>query len=301
MPCMSQSTESAVRSDAGNGGVGNVFTVDVEDWCHGLEVIPITEWHRYESRLVGPCERILELLDLYGSRATFFVLGYVAEKFPQLVRRIAENHEVGTHGYDHQLIYRQPPNLYREMLSRSIQAVQDAAGKPVLGHRAPFFSVTSHSLWALDIMAELRLLYDSSIFPVFNYRYGIPGEQRHASILKLSKGKRLLEIPMATVRRSGLNIPMAGGAYLRIYPGWMIPWGIRQMNSEGLPAVIYIHPWELDPGHPRPTLPWRIRVTHYHNLHKTEERLVRLLREFRFGPICEVFNREVEQVQKQQP
>jgi polysaccharide deacetylase family protein (PEP-CTERM system associated) len=269
----------------GSSRVTNALTVDFEDWYQGLE-IPMADWGAYEDRIGSSGRRVLEILAAAGARATFFVLGHVAERHPQLVREIAAaGHEVATHGFSHTLIYQQTPQLFRAELARSLHALQDATGKPVLGHRAPFFSITKASLWALDIVSELGIRYDSSVFPVRNYRYGIEDAPRWPHPVD---GRPLTEFPITTWRLFGTNVPVAGGAYFRIYPYALTRQAFRSINAERQAAVFYLHPWELDPDHPRIPLPRRISLTHYFNLGATERRFRRLLRDFRFAPMCEV-------------
>jgi len=267
--------------------ITNALTVDFEDWYQGLE-IPHTHWAGYEDRVVQAGRRLLRLLEETGTRATFFVLGYVAEQHPEIVREIAAGgHEIGTHGYSHTLIYRQAPDLFRSEMGRSIKLLEDITGQQVLGHRAPFFSITRDSLWALEVLGELGIRYDSSIFPVLNYRYGIEDAPRWP--YKLAAGEQnLMEFPISTWKLLGRNLPIAGGAYFRIYPYAFTRRAFRAVNGKGHAAVFYLHPWELDPEHPRIPLPRRISLTHYFNLKKTEERFRRLLKDFSFAPMKEV-------------
>jgi len=265
----------------------NALTIDFEDWYQGLE-IPHTHWEGYEDRIVGAGRRLLELLAEAGVRATFFVLGAVAQRHPDLVRDIATaGHEVGTHGYSHRFVYKLTPQSFRADLDDSIHLLQDLTGQPVLGHRAPFFSITRESLWALDTLAECGIRYDSSIFPVRNYRYGIADAPRWPYVVGDEEGG-LVEFPVSTCRFLGRNLPIAGGAYFRIFPYAVTRWAFRSLNRAGKPAVFYLHPWELDPDHPRIPLPRRIAFTHYFNLRGTEARLRRLLADFRFAPMKEV-------------
>lgn len=265
----------------------NALTIDFEDWYQGLE-IPHKDWAGFEDRISVVGHRLLRLLDEADTKATFFVLGYIAEKHPGLVREIdAAGHEVGTHGYSHSLIYEQSPELFREELTRAIHVVEDLTGKQVLGHRAPFFSITKKSLWALDILGELGVRYDSSIFPVLNYRYGIADAPRWPYEVK-SGERSLIEFPISTWSVMGRNLPVAGGAYFRIYPYSLTRRAFQSINREGQPVTFYLHPWELDPEHPRIPLPRRIALTHYFNLSATERRLERLLRDFKFAPMKEV-------------
>ncbi|HSE38591.1 MAG TPA: XrtA system polysaccharide deacetylase, partial [Blastocatellia bacterium] len=265
----------------------NALTIDFEDWYQGLE-IPHTEWAGFEDRVVRAGHRLLEVLGEANTRATFFILGYVAERHPEIVREIAAaGHEVGTHGYSHSLIYKQTPDLFRAEMTRAIRHLEDLTGQQVLGHRAPFFSITRESLWALDVLGELGIRYDSSIFPVLNYRYGIEGSPRWPYAVDAGKNT-LIEFPISTWKLLGRNLPIAGGAYFRIYPYALTRRAFASLNDSGHPAVFYLHPWELDPDHPRIPLPRRISMTHYFNLHKTESRLRRLLGDFSFAPMREV-------------
>lgn len=267
--------------------ITNALTIDFEDWYQGLE-IPHAKWDGYEDRVVLAGRRLLEVLDEAKTRATFFILGYVAEQHPEIVRQIAAaGHEVGTHGYSHSFIYRQTPEVFRTEMTRAIRQLEDLTGQQVLGHRAPFFSITRDSLWALDVLGELGIRYDSSIFPVLNYRYGIADAPRWPYQVDAGKNK-LIEFPISTWKVMGRNLPIAGGAYFRIYPYSLTRRAFKSLNRNGNAAVFYLHPWELDPDHPRIPLPRRISLTHYFNLHKTESRLRRLLRDFSFAPMREV-------------
>ncbi|RJR47038.1 MAG: DUF3473 domain-containing protein [Desulfobacteraceae bacterium] len=270
----------------------NAFTVDLEEWYQGVE-IPVSEWGRFESRLHASTERLLELLAEYRARATFFVLGFNVARIRSLLRTIvAAGHEIGTHGLSHSFIYRQNAAMFREELVRAKFETEDAVQSSIISHRAPYFSITRESIWALDVLAELGFQYDSSIFPVFNYRYGIPGSPRDIYLIKLPGGGRLCEFPVSTVKVLGRILPCTGGAYFRIYPYALTSRNIRALNSEGIPANFYIHPWELDSEHPRWPLPRRIALTHYFQLGRTVPRLRRLLSEFKFGTIQEVIKNE---------
>lgn len=270
----------------------NAFTVDLEEWYQGIE-IPIREWSRFESRLCSSTEILLELLAEYRARATFFVLGHNISRIKPLLRTIAAaGHEIGTHGLCHTFIYMQNRDTFRKELIHAKAETEDVVQRPVVSHRAPYFSITKDSIWALDILAELGFRYDSSIFPVQNYRYGIPGSPRNLYFVDLPGGERLCEFPISTVKAFGRVWPCSGGAYFRIYPYAITSRNIRVLNEEGLPANFYIHPWELDPDHPRIPLPKRITLTHYFRLGSTVPRLKRLLGEFRFGTMEEVIQHE---------
>jgi polysaccharide deacetylase family protein (PEP-CTERM system associated) len=267
--------------------VTNALTVDFEDWYQGLE-IPLEKWDGFEDRLASSGRRLLRLFGEAGVRGTFFVLGAVAERHPELVREIvAGGHELATHGWSHTLVYQMRPEAFRTDLLRSIRLLEDMGGQRIVGHRAPFFSITRQSLWALEVIAEAGLRYDSSMFPVLNYRYGIRDAPRWPHPLEVS-GRTLMEFPLTTWRLLGHNLPVAGGAYFRLFPYLLTRTAFRRVNAAGKPAVFYVHPWEIDPAQPRIPLPRRIALTHYANLGATERRLRRLLRDFSFAPMREV-------------
>jgi polysaccharide deacetylase family protein (PEP-CTERM system associated) len=272
----------------------NAMSVDVEDYFQVSafeKSVSRQEWEHLESRVEGNTDRLLSLFDDAGVHATFFVLGWVAERYPGLVRRIAaQGHEIASHSYGHRLVYELTPDEFRVDLRRAKAAIEAAAGSPVLGYRAPSYSVVARSTWALEILAEEGYVYDASIFPIRHDRYGIPDAPRH--IHRIDVGSRsILEVPGSTVRYAGVNLPVAGGGYFRILPYQWTRWGIRHLNrSEKRPAVFYIHPWEIDPDQPRLPGSRLSRARHYRNLTKTEARLKRLLRDFRFGPIEQVLS-----------
>lgn len=274
----------------------HAFSIDVEDWYQGLE-IPLSEWGRFEHRVEVSMSALLELMERYGVRATCFVLGKVAEEHPQLVRAIqAAGHEVATHGYSHEKVYDLTPRRFREELRRSMRLLEDLTGEKVIGHRAPYFTITEQSLWALDVLAEEGILYDSSIHPVFNYRYGIPDAERRPAFLSLASGGRLLEIPVSTYPASRVNIPVGGGAYFRLYPYALTRAALGQLEGKGEGLSLYMHPWEVDPNHPRIPLPARVRITHYVNLCSTASKLNRLFQDFEFAPYREVYRAMLEEV-----
>ena len=267
--------------------ITNALTIDFEDWYQGLE-IPYSEGGRFEDRIEAAGDKLLRILDDGGTKATFFMLGYVAEKHPEIVKRIeAAGHEIGTLGFSHTLIYTQAPELFKEELTRAISYLEDLTGKKVLGHRAPFFSITKDSLWALDILGELGIKYDSSIFPVLNYRYGIADAPRFPYTIKRDNHE-FVEFPISTLKLPGFTLPISGGAYFRIYPYQLTKQAIRSVNRGGQPVTFYLHPWEIDPEHPRIDVPRRIALTHYFNLGATERRLKKLIRDFKMAPMKEV-------------
>jgi polysaccharide deacetylase family protein (PEP-CTERM system associated) len=272
----------------------NGFSVDVEDWYQVADfdaVVPRTDWSRYESRLARNTDRVLALLDEVGVKGTFFVLAWNAERHPEVVRRIAAaGHEVASHGYGHRLIYEQSPEEFRDDVVRAKTILEDVTGTPVLGYRAPSFSITGRSLWALDVLLDGGYRYDSSVFPVRDALYGLPGARRHPYVIRERDGRRLVEFPITTTPAFGRNLPLGGGGYLRLLPYGYMRWGMRRVNRrEGAAAVVYVHPWELDPDQPRlRTAGRRGFSTHYVGLRRTEAKLRRLLRDFRFAPLRDV-------------
>jgi len=266
----------------------NAMTVDVEDYFHVSvfdKTVPRADWEALESRVVTNTERLLDLFDEYAVRSTFFVLGWVAERHPALVRSIAgRGHELASHGYAHRLVYEQTPDAFRDDVRRSKALIEDVSGRQVNGYRAPSFSVTEQSLWALDVLLEEGYRYDASIFPIRHDRYGIPGAPRWPHAMARAGGS-LFEVPGSTVRLGGTNLPVAGGGYFRILPYAWTRWGIGRVNREGQPAVFYLHPWEIDPRQPRLPAGLLGRFRHYRNLHLTEARLRSLMRDFSFGPL----------------
>lgn len=267
----------------------NALSVDLEEYfqvSNFERVIDRDTWPSLPSRVAASTERLLDAFDETGNKATFFVLGWVAERQPALVREIAERgHEIACHGYGHQLVYEIGPEAFREDLRRSIGAIGDAVGIRPNGYRAPSYSITDQSLWALDILAEEGFDYDSSIFPIRHHRYGIPDFSRVPVRIELPSGRSIREFPMTTLAVGPLKMPLAGGAYLRFFPPLLFRWGFRRMIAAGDPIVLYVHPWEIDGEQPQQQVGWKVRINHYYNLGRTERRLTRLLREFRFRPL----------------
>jgi polysaccharide deacetylase family protein (PEP-CTERM system associated) len=244
-------------------------------------------------------ERLLELFEERSVRATFFILGWVAEHCPGLVRQIAwAGHEIGCHGYNHQMIGRAGETEFREDIHRAKGVLQETCGVEVKCYRAPSYSVTGQTLWALEILHRAGFEYDSSIFPVVHDQYGIPGAPRFPHYRVLADGGRILEFPPSTLSVYGANLPIAGGGYFRLLPYGFTAWGLRRINQkEAQPAMFYLHPWEIDPAQPRVEAPWRSRFRHYQNLHSTEDKLIRLLEEFAWAPLTEVARAALEKAE----
>jgi polysaccharide deacetylase family protein (PEP-CTERM system associated) len=273
-------------SPAPGGPIVNAMSVDVEDYFQVSAfdaVVPRAGWDMMESRVVRNTERLLAIFDEHQVRATFFVLGWVAEHFPALLRTIAaQGHEIASHGYGHGLVYDQSIDAFREDIRRSKAVIEAACGVEVLGYRAPSFSITMRSLWALDVLVDEGFEYDASIFPIHHDRYGIPSSPRHPYRIE-RRGGTLVETPGSTTSWGPFNMPVAGGGYFRILPYAWTRWGMGRINRrDRQPAIFYIHPWEIDPGQPRMAAGRLSTFRHYRNLERTESRLRRLLTDFRF-------------------
>jgi len=271
----------------------NAMSVDVEDYFHVAalsEAISRDDWGSMNARVDQNTRRLLDLFDRSRTNATFFVLGWVAERHPALVREIRDRgHEVACHGFSHKLVYQQTPAEFREETRKSKAILEDLTGQPVEGYRAASYSITPQSLWALDVLCEEGFVYDSSIFPVRHDLYGMPGAQRFPHMLRAPGGAEIAEFPPSTARLFGQNLPAAGGGYFRLYPYPLSRWLIRRVNeTEKQPTVFYLHPWEVDPDQPQVDVGWRSRFRHYNNLGKCEARLGRLLEDFRFGTVKSV-------------
>ena len=272
-----------------SGRIVNAMTIDVEDYYHVSafdRTVSRDEWPHLESRVCRNTERLLALFDESRISATFFVLGWVADRFPSLVRRIAAcGHEIASHGFGHRLVYEQTADAFREDVRRAKGVLEAVTGSQVVGYRAPSYSVVEESLWALDVLIEEGHAYDSSILPVVHDRYGIPSAPRHPHTIVRKTGV-IIEVPGSTVACGPINLPVAGGGYFRILPYAWTQWGIAQVNNrERMPAVFYLHPWEIDPEQPHLPANWLGRFRHYRNLEATEARLRRLLQDFEFGTI----------------
>jgi polysaccharide deacetylase family protein (PEP-CTERM system associated) len=271
----------------------NAFSIDVEDYFQVAALAPSVAretWTQRESRVEQNTDKLLLLLDERRIYATFFVLGWIAQHHPGLVKRIATaGHEIASHGLSHQLIYSQSPSEFREETRCSREILEDLTGAAVIGYRAPSFSITRRSLWALDVLLDLGFQYDSSIFPIHHDRYGIPGAASEPGRVTAPSGRTLVEFPMSAASFGGAKIPVSGGGYFRLLPYWVTRAGLRQVNEKhARPFAFYLHPWELDPEQPRIDVGWLSRFRHYTNLKHCEERLQRLLSDFAFAPMIDV-------------
>ncbi len=268
----------------------NGLSFDIEDWfqVENLQsACPFNEWDKFESRVERNTDILLELLDRHHHKATFFILGWVAERKPALVKRIAkEKHEIASHGYKHEVVYRILPGAFREDLQRSKKILEDISGDRIIGYRAPNFSITKDSLWALDILKEFGFKYDSSIFPTsFHDRYGFEGI-RENTISRFSNG--LFELPLTVYKAGKINFPLGGGAYFRIFPYNVFKFLLKRVNASGKNFVFYLHPWELDSGQPRVKICRQYHFRHYTNLRATKDKLDKLMNDFDFKPLREL-------------
>jgi polysaccharide deacetylase family protein (PEP-CTERM system associated) len=266
----------------------HIMSVDVEDYFMVeafASSVSQDSWKSRPSRVVMSTRRILDLFDKYNVKGTFFFVGWVAKRFPELVREVhSRGHELACHSYWHRTVYSLTPDEFREDTRAATQAIEDAAGVKVYGYRAPSWSITKDCLWALDVLAEEGFIYDSSIYPIHHDLYGVPGAERFPYKLNCQNGNSLKEFPPATVQVLGQNLPAAGGGYLRIFPLAYTHWVFRKFEMQYHERVIvYLHPWELDPEQPRISAGLKSRFRHYTNLGSMENRLESLLARYEFG------------------
>ena len=274
--------------------IRNALTVDVEDYFQVsafTDSVDQDEWGKHPLRVENNTFKLLDIFDEHQVKATFFVLGWVAERKKGLVLEIAKRgHEVACHGYSHQLIYNQSPEVFRQETLRAKNILEDIIQRQVRGYRAASYSITEKSQWALDILAESGFVYDSSIFPVRHDRYGMPDTPEHPYKLKTPAGHSIIEFPLSTAKIIKYRLPIAGGGYFRLYPYWLTKAGLTQINRQQKPFIFYLHPWEIDPEQPRISASWFSRFRHYNNLDKCESRLRMLMTDFQFGTTWDVLN-----------
>ena len=291
---ISSPAQSKARTSA--KGIPNALTVDVEDYFQVSafeETVSPADWDSMPHRVEANTMRILELFARYGVKGTFFTLGWVAKRYPGVVKAIAaEGHEVASHGYSHSRINTLSQSEFRNEILRSKSILEDLSGLPVTGFRAPSWTIAASTLWALDVLIECGFSYDSSIFPIYHDIYGMPDANRFLHHMQRESGS-IIEFPPTTVRcsvgRRSLNIPAAGGGYMRLFPGSVLRRAVRYVNEkEEQPAVLYFHPWEIDPEQPRLQAGWKSRFRHYLNLHRMEDRLKAMLEQFAFAPMKDV-------------
>lgn len=275
----------------------NALTFDIEDYFQVeafKQYIRYEEWPDYPRRVAENTRKIVEILDERGVKATFFMLGWVAERCPDMVKEIAANgHEIASHGYAHQMVSKQTPQEFEADLAKSLKILEPLAGTKIIGYRAPTYSIIKESFWALDLLAQYGMKYDSSIFPIRHDRYGVPEAPRFPYRIYERNGQVMIEFPVSTVRIGKWNFPIAGGGYMRLFPYAVMKFGLRRVNREGQPAIVYLHPWELDPDQPRiPNISVTTRFRHYINLRATAEKLRCLIRDFDFAPVRKVLHLE---------
>jgi polysaccharide deacetylase family protein (PEP-CTERM system associated) len=273
--------------------ISNAMTIDVEDYFQVSAFaphIPRTQWESLPCRVERNIDCALALLDAGQAHATFFTLGWIAERYPAMVRRIVDNgHELASHGYGHRRVSEQSRDEFGEDIGRAKKLLEDLSGSPVIGYRAPSFSIGADNLWALDVLQEAGYQYSSSIYPVRHDHYGMPEAPRFAHYPRGAGG--VLELPPTTAAFMGRNLPAAGGGYFRLLPYRASRWLMRRVNREdGEPCIFYFHPWELDPDQPRQQgISAKTRFRHYVNLTRMESRIQALLRDFRWDRMDRVF------------
>jgi len=271
--------------------ITNALTIDVEDYFQVSAMAPYiarSEWDARECRVERNMERILAMLAKHGTRATFFTLGWIAERYPQLVRDIvSQGHELASHGYGHERASDLSRAAFTDDITRAKHILEDLGGVAVQGYRAPSFSIGTDNLWAFDCLQEAGYVYSSSIYPIKHDHYGMPDAPRFAHRV----GQGFLEIPVTTLRLNGRNLPSSGGGYFRLFPYALSRWMIRRVNADdGMPSIFYFHPWEIDAEQPRvPGINLKTRFRHYVNIDRMERRLDALLGDFRWGRMDDIF------------
>jgi polysaccharide deacetylase family protein (PEP-CTERM system associated) len=262
----------------------NLLSIDLEDWYHfiGDPGVPcFEEWVNCESRVEEVTDVLLEILD--GVSITFFVLGFIGEQHPGLIKRISSlGHEIACHGYRHDFVFEMGPERFRQDISRTKKLLEDLTGQPCVGYRAPGFSIRKQDLWALDIIREEGFIYDSSIFPAVRTAGGVTGFHKYPQVLQLESGP-LVELPISISKLLGVTTAFCGGGFFRFFPEWYIHKHIKKINREDQPAVVYIHPRDIDPDQPRMKLKFVNRFMYYHNLKKAKDKFIRLVNAFEWG------------------
>jgi polysaccharide deacetylase family protein (PEP-CTERM system associated) len=286
--------------------ITHILSVDVEDYFQVEAFAGSVDrecWDQWPSRVVANTQRVLDLFDDFDAKATFFFVGWVAARFPHLVREVqSRGHELACHSYWHRTVYSLTPEEFRKDTRRAKHVIEDAVGVAVIGYRAPSWSITKSCLWALDILAEEGFLYDSSIYPIHHDLYGVPGAQRFPYTHACANGQPLREFPPATLRLFGTNFPAAGGGYLRIFPSAVTELAFRTFeNKYRKPLVVYLHPWEVDPEQPRINGSMKSRFRHYTNLGRMHAKLQSVLRRHTFQPFQDVLAAEALEHQSSRP
>ena len=282
-------TDTLGQQKPKSGEITNILSVDIEDYyqVEGFKKsISFSDWGKYESRFHLGLEWLLQILDSYQVKATFFILGWIAEKYPQWITEITrKGHEIGVHGWRHRRIDTLTPEEFRSDILRTMELLKTLDGVELLGHRAPSFSITPHIKWAWEIIRECGLTYDASLSSRYFPANGLPwvhhnpGPQK----LRIQSGEAITLFPQAYLPVMD-HIPFAGGGYFRLYPYWLTRWGIKRWNQRGIPVMVYVHPWEFDPDQPRLKVNLPRRFKHYVNLETNREKFACLLQDFKFSP-----------------
>ncbi|MCB0281945.1 MAG: DUF3473 domain-containing protein [Calditrichaeota bacterium] len=266
--------------------IENILSVDVEEWFHPEALqhrFPAEIWSEQITRVRQNIDNLLELFEQKNAKATFFILGWVAQEHPEMIREIAkQGHEIASHGSFHRMVTKMKPAEFEKDLSYSLKTLEDVSGEKVLGFRAPTFSVVKETFWSWEIMLKLGLVYDSSVYPIWHDRYGVPEAPRKMYLALEQDQRQLIEFPMSTMRIFNKNVPFGGGGYLRIFPEWITRLGIKRVNKEGIPAIVFMHPWEFDTDQPKLNLGKIQTIRHYYNIKNNISKLAHLLDEFKW-------------------
>ncbi len=274
----------------------NIFSVDVEEYFQVeafSNFIEKNEWDRYPSRVEEATNRLLQILECQHVQGTFFILGWLAERHPGLVKKIADmGHEVGSHGYGHTMITKMKQDEFREDIRKSKKMLEDLTNKEIMGYRAPTFSIVEKTSWAHEILLEEGYSYSSSVYPIHHDRYGWPKFGLSPREVAISRNGGLWEIPLSVVDAGCIRIPHGGGGYLRLYPLSITKAFMRKLNRDEKPVIVYIHPWELDPDQPEIQVPFFTRIRHYQGIAGMERKLIGVLKSGEFGPAYQYFESE---------
>lgn len=270
----------------------NAMTVDVEDYYQVSafsKQIKKDDWGSFTSRVDLNTNHILDIFEKFNIKGTFFILGWVAEREQKLIKKISDKgHEIGCHGYRHDLVYNQTRDIFTEETQKSKRIIEDITGKAVNGYRAASYSITKKSIWAMDVLCEAGFKYDSSIFPIIHDRYGIPNAKTIPHVYNTESRNRIIEFPLSTVGIGNKRMPISGGGYFRLFPYWLTQLGLRNINKNNLPFIFYMHPWEIDINQPKIKSTFLSEFRHYNNIDKFEARLISLINDFKFTTVSDV-------------
>lgn len=283
-----------------NAPIVNALSFDIEDWFHMVEIDAVSDprkWGDLESLVERYTEWILDALNKHDVKATFFVLGWIAKRYPHLVERMArEGHELASHSFWHRKVYEMTSEEFRKDLRQSIDSIESAGGTKVLGFRAPSFSITPGTEWAFDVMREEGIAYDASLFPITRGHGGYPCPFEAHEFFDTPSGKPMLALPMSTLKFGPVRLGFSGGGYMRLFPGWLIRHGFRQLNRVGIPTVVYLHPRDFAPDCPRVKMPLRRRFKCYIGLHTTKDKLRMLLKQYQFDTCAKILGLEIPEL-----